>query len=321
MSLESISSVNSINKIGVKSQDCPKLLVDKNLFNSLEDESDNIKPLDIVDIDKRNIRMSKTGLRKAKFEVQNQANLANASNIEENLTPELREALRKYGNPPIGLTVLGYAILNNDFEAAILLAKLGISNHSNNVFIGINKTLLSFSNLDLLFLQSYLSGNKYYVGYNGSSFKQKDFSKYTIEQQNKIKQLIEILYANNSRSGRCDGLEMTYWRQIIELKWNDTLEIILKYRNKNESIVNKILPYVVQTNNLDAFEILLKYATDLNSSRVLFHAIESLKIDFIKMLLDKGADVKGSLSIAFKLPESALRDNIIEVLIFYGATI
>ncbi|KKM18674.1 hypothetical protein LCGC14_1663340, partial [marine sediment metagenome] len=53
MSLEPIIPINSIDEINNSSNplEFQKIIVDKKLFNSFEDESDNPKPLDIVDID------------------------------------------------------------------------------------------------------------------------------------------------------------------------------------------------------------------------------------------------------------------------------
>jgi len=78
MSLEPITPINLIDEINNNSTllEFPKIRVDKKLFQSLEEESSDNKPLDIVDIDKRSKKMSKAGMRKVKSEVQNQQNIS-----------------------------------------------------------------------------------------------------------------------------------------------------------------------------------------------------------------------------------------------------
>lgn len=83
MSLESISSVNAINEISTKSREYSKIPVDKKLFQALEEECSDIKPLDIIDIDKKNIRKSKAGMRLMKNAVQNQQNIKNIASTNK----------------------------------------------------------------------------------------------------------------------------------------------------------------------------------------------------------------------------------------------
>ncbi|NGX29255.1 MAG: hypothetical protein KR126chlam4_00791 [Candidatus Anoxychlamydiales bacterium] len=117
MSLEPIIPINSIDEINNSSNplEFQKIIVDKKLFNSFEDESDNPKPLDIVDIDKKNIRMSKAGLRKAKAEVQNKANFKTES----------LDILAKYKNNPEGISPLHYAVKMKDINAIKILLENG----------------------------------------------------------------------------------------------------------------------------------------------------------------------------------------------------
>jgi len=73
MSLESISSVSSADNT-TSSQEYPKLLVDKELFQSIEKTSSAPKAIK---------RRSKSGMRKLKCEMQNQSNIKEALKISE----------------------------------------------------------------------------------------------------------------------------------------------------------------------------------------------------------------------------------------------
>ena len=99
MSLEPINPIETINNTS-KSLEFQKILVDKNLFNSL-DESDDIKPLDIKEIDKRNMKTSKAGLRKAKFESQNQSNILSIRNKLSNKLLKLPKENETFKNANI----------------------------------------------------------------------------------------------------------------------------------------------------------------------------------------------------------------------------
>lgn len=85
------NAINSINNT-TKPQEHSRILVDNKLLQSLEEESSDIKSLDI---DKRNIRKSKAGMRKMKYNVRNQSNILSIKN-KNNISPSNENKLNKH---------------------------------------------------------------------------------------------------------------------------------------------------------------------------------------------------------------------------------
>lgn len=125
MSIKLINSLNSVDEIRFQSQEYPKILVNKKLFQL----SSQKNTLDTKTVK----RQSNAGIRKTKVEVQNQSNLKGIlflnsdkkNNIEtkiySNISPELIEILNKYSNNEFGINPLSYAIYKKDYKAAIIL--------------------------------------------------------------------------------------------------------------------------------------------------------------------------------------------------------
>jgi len=139
---QEISSINFVNNTTI-SQEYPQILVDKKLFESSEEE---VTP-DLKVIERRR---SKSGMRKAKSEVQNQPNLKEVlvsknenipnsnieniseSNLQEGINQELLDILIKYGKNPDGIPTLHYAIKMQDINAIELLLEHGADINANS---------------------------------------------------------------------------------------------------------------------------------------------------------------------------------------------
>lgn len=113
------NAINSLNS--AISQEQSKLFVDKKLFQSLEEESSDIK---LLDIDKRNIRKSKTGMRKMKKEEQAQRNFLEFNKLSSsNISEKAMSIILKYSNNPFNISPLMYAIQIQDLDSAEILIR------------------------------------------------------------------------------------------------------------------------------------------------------------------------------------------------------
>lgn len=136
--VQEISSNTSVNNTSVL-QEYSKCLVDKELLQQLEEKQDS-KAIQN--------RASKSGMRKAKAQIQNQANLKeiidakkatslcmSAIQVQKETNPELLDILIKYGNNPDGIPALHYAIKMQDIRSVLLLLQHGADPNSHSQFI------------------------------------------------------------------------------------------------------------------------------------------------------------------------------------------
>lgn len=307
MSLEPITPINLIDEINNNSTllEFPKIRVDKKLFQSLEEESSDNKPLDIVDIDKRSKKMSKAGMRKVKSEVQNQQNisclLSSTLQNNEKILPyksdrellekainannqEIIDLLWKYGENEYWMPALHYAVYLDEKIDVINLLNFGadpnlISKHAggNALDVALNKATQSRD----------LSLANILMNYNGTT----DFD-------NAIRQF--------SLNNYLEGLEWLFYEKNIEMSDNEKREVLWTiftywlYDLSEDEPNTKIIKLLLEQGADCKSQHKWTYCNNPNPSYelcgLLTPAIKQGNIETVKLLIEYGAPIDTHLA-------------------------
>jgi len=277
------NAINSTNNTAI-SQEYPKLLVDKELFESLEALSET-KTI--------NRRKSKASMRKAKADVQNQPNLKEVLNPKKEVNQDLVDILVKYGNNP-----LHNAVMKEDLYAIDLLINYVVEiNNCSPIKNPLDSALNGAIEIKNLEIAQKLINNGATVTPSG----------WTSCLNNNWLEGIQFLIENklvctyiNDRDGLYRAMHNCSDSKIIKLLIRNGANCQFNCCNRRYIAKNLLTIAIQKYDDLELFKLLINNGArvDINDTVIeasetnaLYCAVSRNQTETVKLLIDSGAKV------------------------------
>ena len=167
---------------------------------------------------------------------------------------------------------------------------------------------------------------KFLLGYVGENVLLTTLEKHKVALKDSMEHgsldMIKLILDLNFDIYSHDGVAFTVSR-VYSKDFEKYIQLLLDYGVDINYNNCNLLSTAIYRNNIKAIELAMKYApsNDVCLNRPLISAVQSERVDVVKMLLDFGADVHCENDIVFRLAIQLAKPDLVQLLLDRGANI